>query len=316
MKSYHDEMFKSNFTKKENAIDLINNTFPEEIKNNLLFETLTLGNNSYTDSKLKKYFSDLVYTCNYKNVEIKIALLFEHKSYFTDRPHLQLLKYILRIWEQQIKSKEEMKVVIPIIFYHGLETWKYSRLNEYFTEIDSNLIKFIPIFDYLLIDLSGYTDQEIKDKLFDSIENKILLSIMKNILDKKKFIKNITDYLEIGKIYFKTEKGIKFIETVIEYLFSVVKEDKKEIIIEKIDKIIKDGGETMTIAMRLRKDGKIEGKIEEKQETLIRLLSKKFGMRDDEKQFINNCFDAEKLDNALDEFVFADNKIKVLNCLK
>ena len=68
----------------------------------------------------------------------------------------------------------------------------------------------------------------------------------------------------------------------------------------------------MTIAMRLRKDGKIE----EKQETLIRLLSKKFGMRDDEKQFINNCFDAEKLDNALDEILFADNKIKVLNCLK
>ena len=52
MKSYHDEMFKSNFTKKENAIDLINNTFPEEIKNNLLLETLILDNNSYTDSKL------------------------------------------------------------------------------------------------------------------------------------------------------------------------------------------------------------------------------------------------------------------------
>ena len=159
--------------------------------------------------------------------------------------------------------------------------------------------------------MKSYHDEMFKSN-FTKKENAI--DLINNTFPEE--IKNITDYLEIGKIYFKTEKGIKFIETVIEYLFSVVKEDKKEIIIEKIDKIIKDGGETMTIAMRLRKDGKIEGKIEEKQETLIRLLSKKFGITEEDTLFINNCSNPKKLDNALDEILFADNKIKVLNCLK
>jgi len=59
-----------------------------------------------------------------------------------------------------------------------------------------------------------------------------------------------------------------------------------------------------------------KGKIEDKQQTLTRLLSKKFGIADAEKQLIEKCFEGEKLDNALDEILFADNKIKVLDWIK
>jgi len=62
-------------------------------------------------------------------------------------------------------------------------------------------------------------------------------------------------------------------------------------------------------------DGKIEGELLKQQKTLIRQLSKKFGITEEEKAIINNCPDGEKLDNALDEFVFADSKYKVLHCL-
>ena len=59
-----------------------------------------------------------------------------------------------------------------------------------------------------------------------------------------------------------------------------------------------------------------KGKIEDKQQTLTRLLSKKFGIADAEKQLIEKCFEGEKLDNALDGILFADNKIKVLDWIK
>ena len=61
--------------------------------------------------------------------------------------------------------------------------------------------------------------------------------------------------------------------------------------------------------------GEIKGEIRDKQKTLIRLLSKKFGIIEEEKAIINNCSDGEKLDNALDEILFADSKYKVFHCL-
>ncbi|HOV13431.1 MAG TPA: Rpn family recombination-promoting nuclease/putative transposase, partial [Spirochaetota bacterium] len=68
----HDAIFKENFSKLENAVDLINNVLPKEIRDGIDFKTLVLENDSYTDRKLKKYFSDLAYTCSYKDSRIKI----------------------------------------------------------------------------------------------------------------------------------------------------------------------------------------------------------------------------------------------------
>jgi predicted transposase/invertase (TIGR01784 family) len=81
----------------------------------------------YTDERLDTYFSDLVFTCRYsgtylngngarragmkRNIgyngntesDIKLALLFEHKSFVPTFPHNQLLRYILNIWNHHIE---------------------------------------------------------------------------------------------------------------------------------------------------------------------------------------------------------------------
>ncbi|OHD15303.1 MAG: hypothetical protein A2086_01530 [Spirochaetes bacterium GWD1_27_9] len=59
-----------------------------------------------------------------------------------------------------------------------------------------------------------------------------------------------------------------------------------------------------------------KGEILKQQKTLIRLLSKKFGITEDEKQLIEKYFDGAKLDKALDEILFTDSKIKILDWLK
>ncbi len=260
----HDAIFIENFSKIENAIDLVSAVLPQTVKDKIDFNTLVLDKDSYTDKKLKKYFSDLVYTCSYKDSKVKIALLFEHKSYFVQYPHIQLLKYIVRIWEQNVKRKEPVQTVIPIIFYHGKQKWEYASLDKYFDAFDNDLKIFTPIFEYLLIDLSHLSDDEIKDNMFATIENKILINIMKDIFDEKKLLENLTKYFEIGKMYYQTETGVKFIESLIYYLFNTMKDDKKEDILKIIDKTLQQGGNYMTIAMKLRKEGKIEGKVEGK----------------------------------------------------
>ena len=59
-----------------------------------------------------------------------------------------------------------------------------------------------------------------------------------------------------------------------------------------------------------------EGEIIKQQEILIKLLSKKFGLNNKEKELIKSIKDKDKLDQAIDAFVFAENKEEVLNQLK
>lgn len=195
----HDKFFKETFSIRENVIDFLQGTIPEEILKKLDLSTLTLDNNSYIDEELKEHFSDVVYTCFSKSKELTIALLFEHKSYPETCPYLQLLRYLLKIWETNIKQTERLQPVIPVILYHGKEVWKVRRFSGYFEE----------------------------------------------------------------------EEGLKFLESVIRYLYS-----STEIGVDKVVNTIKEisgrGGElVMTTAMKLIEKGKMEGKIEGKLEGKI-----------------------------------------------
>jgi len=57
----HDKLFREIESIKENAMDLVQGTFPKNISSKLDIPTMTLDNTSYVDEKLQEYYSDLVY---------------------------------------------------------------------------------------------------------------------------------------------------------------------------------------------------------------------------------------------------------------
>lgn len=63
-------------------------------------------------------------------------------------------------------------------------------------------------------------------------------------------------------------------------------------------------------------EGKAEGILLEKQETLIRLLERKFGITDAERAQVSGCRDTDKLTAALDEILDAQDVAMVLSFLK
>jgi predicted transposase YdaD len=76
----------------------------------------------------------------------------------------------------------------------------------------------------------------------------------------------------------------------------------------------------MTIAEKLRKEGMEkgieEGKLKDKQQVLIRQLTKKYSLTEQDKQHISSITDPDKLDLALDEIVVAETKEQVLKLLE
>ena len=166
----HDKFFKQVFSHKAEMQDFIQNSFPKEIIGKLDFGTLELDSGTYIDNELKENFSDLVYHCEYnRKLKIKIALLFEHKSQKPDNPHFQILTYILRVWKESIKQNKKPVFVLPIIFYHGKEIWNYEPLQNSFECIDKTLLKYLPSFDYIFIDVS-----KIPDNVIDNFDEKTL----------------------------------------------------------------------------------------------------------------------------------------------
>ncbi len=255
----HDRFFKELFSKKTEVSEFIAKTFPIEISKKIDFQSLELDKTEYIDSKLKTNYSDIVYNCKYGiSTNIKISLLFEHKSYTEIFPHFQLLGYMLKIWETQVKQKHKLTPVIPIIFYHGQKKWNKLNLNDYFKEIDNDLKKFIPNFDYQLIDTSDYTDDEII-KLFSSLQLQIGILILKNIYDEQKIIQETEKFFANINQLLQTEQGESFFETIISYLYYATNLETQKIV-EKMRTISPKAGEKfVSTAMRLEMKGKIEG---------------------------------------------------------
>ncbi len=317
----HDRFFKELFSIRENALDFINGAFPVEIRDRIVLESLKLDTSSYTDEKLDEYFSDIVYTCNIKGgEEIKISLLFEHKSYPVKYIHFQLLRYMLNIWESNIKQNTDPQLVIPMIIYHGKSGWNKREMSDYFNSKDKWLLKFVPDFDYLLTDLSSYTDSQIKDGTFKRAAIEIGLLMEKNIFNEKKLVTHLKEIINIGRLYYKEEEGLRFLESVLRYLFSST-EITVNTALECIE--ITDGRareNLMTTADKLMEKG-IEigiekGTLLDKKEVLINQITRKFGISEDDRVLIMAIEDKSKLDLALDEILFAESKDVLMEILR
>ena len=72
----------------------------------------------------------------------------------------------------------------------------------------------------------------------------------------------------------------------------------------------------MTYGEMLETKGREEGRVIEKQDVLVRQLSRKFGVSDAERESIRGVEDPNRLDAALDELVVAETKEAVLEKLK
>ena len=270
----HDKFFKEIFSNKEEAIGLLQNTLPKKIVENIDFRTLKLDNTSYVDAELNEYFADLVFDVKYKvNTKIKLSILIEHKSNIPKNPYIQLLKYIWNIWNYNSdKANEKLTPVLPIIVYAGKYKWEKRDLSDYFTGLDEHLLSFQPLFDYNLVNVSGYSDKEMQD-LFQAFNVRAALLTMKKVFED---IESFTTFAEIfiglDDIDF-TERQERFLKTTMVYIVSNTDKDIKEII-EEITKVSKKGGKlAMTTATRLQEQGMQLGMQQGMQKSIINLYS-------------------------------------------
>lgn len=289
----HDSFFKETIGKVEVAEDFLNNYLPEGIRNIVDTKTLEPQKDSFIDKELNETFADMLFKANIYNEEGYIYFLFEHKSYTSKNVSLQLLKYMTAIWDAKIKNekKDELPVILPLLIYHGRYRWNagntLGNIIKGYENLPDAVKEYIPNYEYLVYDISRYTDDEIKGSAY----LRIMLTILRDIFtkDEEKIHKTIMESIEYIKELEDKQSGIEYFETMMRYIFStrtdLTKETANEIM-SKLETNYPEGSEViMTLAEKFRNEGLEqgmmkgieEGRRKEKIDTAIKLLIRKFG---------------------------------------
>lgn len=164
----HDKFFKETFSDLSVTKDFLNHYLPTNVIEYIDLDTLTPEKDSFINDELQESFSDLLFKVNICNQEGYVYLLFEHKSSPEKGIVLQLLKYLINIWETKTKKLQEwqLPIVIPLVIYQGRDRWNVRHsLGEMirgYNQLPEEFKAYIPNFTYELYDLSHRTDEEIK----------------------------------------------------------------------------------------------------------------------------------------------------------
>lgn len=266
----HNNFFVYAFSQKEIAKDFLTQ-LTTDIAAEINIDTLELDGTSYVNKELDDLYSDIVYNVETKtNEPIKISLLFEHKSTPPKYPRLQLMDYLLGIWRTNIKDKQPLRTVIPIIFYHGQQKWKYKEFQNHFKNISETIQAYLPKFDYRLVNLADYPDEFILSLKKGFLINSLIAFKHKNDGNYvKQYFTNIFANLEEIA---STELGRNFLHHLAVYIIIATKLKAKEVL-ELSDKLPKNTKNTvMTTYDNLIEYGKKQGLEEGVKNSLLTVI--------------------------------------------
>ena len=273
----HDTFFRETMSHKEVAADFLANYLPAAVLEQIKLDTLAITKDTFVDKKQAAHYSDLLYQVKLTGDRPGLVyFLFEHKSYPDRFISLQLLRYLLEIWElyrKQHKNTKTLPLIIPIVVYHGKPKGQSVRLMELIDLPDPSLAAYVPDFDQAFFDFSPDTDEAIKGE----IRLRLLIHCLQ--------IKNTPENLAvIAQIFYLTSQldneapALQWISVIFRYLLQVV-DIEPDVLQDLVTQSLSAGKEEMlmTVAERLEKRGEARGRTEGRNAILSRQLAKRFG---------------------------------------
>ncbi len=286
-----DSIFKELFEDKEIFYDFLKAFLPKEITDEIKVEDLKREQTELITKDYSTKRTDILYKIERKdNQDIYIYLLLEHQSRVDQLMAFRMLAYKVRIWEQYVKEHKKeserkdfkLPMIIGIVFYDGEREWTspidvkekiiemkidYEITNYELVSLKSmkqeTLIKMKNALGIIL--LTDKPDLRVKsiEELIRIISKEIVANMTKE--EQEKFDRHKNAFIELFK------KRVGFKEGLEE--FKEIEEMEVPKMFDTLEKIAKRDREE---AMR---EGIEKGKLEERKEFTIKLLSKKFGIK-------------------------------------
>jgi predicted transposase/invertase (TIGR01784 family) len=263
----HNNFFQYALSHPAAARNLIEMHLPADLVQILDLDSLELQKDSFVDDELRDSFSDMLYSIRLSGqdlsgqdgepVEGQVYLLLEHKSQSDPMTCFQLLRYIVRIWEQRLRKGQSLCPVFPLVIYHGQEAWSAPvRLEELIGGPDV-LFEHGVRMAYPVVDIGQIPDELLAtDPFLQSVLGLLKYSRKRNFEDKLEFF--LRCLLEIGTAELQTEH----LDAVLVYVTTVSPSIPLETLAMTIQKIFPTQIEPGSIADEYMKKGRQEGKQE------------------------------------------------------
>ncbi|WP_045214453.1 Rpn family recombination-promoting nuclease/putative transposase, partial [Desulfonatronovibrio magnus] len=278
----HDSFVKNILGREVYAKDFIRYYLPERITSQLDLDTLEVSSKSFVSDELKENLTDLVMSLQFKNRDLaEIYMLIEHKSNLYRLTKLQLFGYLNEAWQN--KKKDELPIIIPVVFYHGKKKWNYSlEFSDMFKPPEEHYFKYIPKFEHILLEVPEINKQEIKSTIVLKVFNLTLEHIF--YPDRRDRIYKAMELLFQG---LQAEEAGEIFAVIVKYMLSATDLTPREVE-EKVKHLPKGADTVRTTADVLEEQGYnkailekpqwvTEGKLEATQETLIDLATEVYG---------------------------------------
>ncbi len=172
----HDKYAKIVLQVREIALQIIEYALDLADFECIDLDSLRLSNTTFIDEYLKESFADICYEGMTKTDEpCTINILIENKSDKPDKSEEsnleQLNRYISNKWVEDRKQGRNLALTIPIVLYHGSAELKKDTPATLFPKASQNLLRYVPSFDYVILDISHLKDSEIEAIKFIDLRN-------------------------------------------------------------------------------------------------------------------------------------------------
>ena len=168
VQSPYDRLVNRTLQQIDSARSLLEFHLPKELLEHLKLNTLAPADTSFIDLNLRRRFADRLFSvdvsdematqCGLKTKYVYLLVLIDHKS--MDEPYtvIQMLGYIVRIWESAIENKQPLAPIVPWVIYNGVRPWRGAKSLAELIPVPECWKRYLPALELPILDVSRMDD--------------------------------------------------------------------------------------------------------------------------------------------------------------
>ena len=280
----HDTLFKEIFSSPANAASHLQAVLPKALVERIDWSGLRVLPTHFLLEELDTGDSDLLLSARLDGREALIYVLFEHQSTPDGLMAFRMLRYVVGVWNEHLKTHPDAKrlpPVIPCVLYHGRSPWKAATDCLELVDVDAPtrevLGSLLPSMAFHLDDLRALSSVQLEQRMASAIVRLTLVSL-RDFATAADPIAEVERLADLLSEVLAAESGPQALVTVLCYLLRVNVPDPEELQKVLREKLGPRGQEAfMSTADVLTRESRAEGAAAKAAEILLKLLTLRFG---------------------------------------
>jgi predicted transposase YdaD len=284
--SPHDKLIKEAFGSPEAMRGLLASILPDPLVRQLDLATLAPVPGSFLDEELSSSYSDLLFAVSLSSRSALVYVLVEHKSRSDRWVLLQLLRYIVRIWDRFLRDHpraDRLPPIVPVVVCHDPSGWsaphRFGDLLDPLASDLPDLARLTPHFEAVIDDLNQSTDAELLQRAMGAFAT-LGAIFLRDARTPGRVLPMIHNVARLLTDLLHTPDGPRAVTLLLRYLSHVADTDVTDLT-HVLQRTVPEANELiMTIAEQLRQQGLQQGLQQGRLATLRKQLEQRFGRLD------------------------------------